>query len=125
MFPISVKFQSLERSDFIENYVMEQAGKLARHGARIVSCNVMILAPHRKHQKGKIYHTHIQLFVPGGEVVVSHEPEMNPDHENAYLSIRDAFLKAKRRLDEYQQKLRADVKAHSLPTPKAEQPIQS
>ena len=55
------------------------------------------------HHKGNLYHVRIDISVPGDEIVVSREPHKDHSHEDAYVTIRDAFDAAKRQLDGYEQ----------------------
>jgi hypothetical protein len=40
----------------------------------------------------------IDLTVPGAELVVSRDPELDHGHEDVYVAIRDAFDAARRQL---------------------------
>jgi len=61
---------------------------------------VVISAPHRHHNQGKVFHVNILLNLPGREtLVVNHEPEKNKGHEDAFVAIRDAFQSMERELE--------------------------
>ena len=113
--PIQVTFRDMEHSDFIEAEVRKKAAELDRFSDRIMSCRVVVEAPHQHHRKGKLYDVRIDLTLPGKEIVVSHSGPKEHAHEDAHVAIRDAFLAATRQLEDYARKRRGQVKAHETP----------
>jgi cold shock CspA family protein/ribosome-associated translation inhibitor RaiA len=127
-------------SEVIEKAIREKADKLDAFYDHIMSCRVLVEAPHRHHRKGKLYHVRIDLTLPGGEIVVKHEPKRLTDtparvqgapevmvsethepgkyaaHRDIYVAIRDAFDAARRRLQDYARRRRGTTKLHSPPT---------
>jgi ribosomal subunit interface protein len=109
----------MARSDAIDTVIREKVEKLESFYDRIMSCHVIVEAPHRRHQKGKLYHVRIDITVPGGgELVVKREPSKHAAHEDIYVAIRDAFDAARRKLQDYARRQRGDVKSHE-PLPRA------
>ena len=92
--PVQVTFRNTEHSDFIEAEVRKKAAELDRFSDRIMSCRVVVEAPHRRHQKGKLYAVRIDITLPGKEIVVTHSGPLDHAHEDAHVAIRDAFLAA-------------------------------
>lgn len=113
--PIEIIFHNMDKSEAVEARVREKSEHLEKLDERLTSCRVTIEAPHKSHRKGNIYQVRIQLDVPQGPIVVSHEPGDIHAHKDVYLAIRDAFHAAERQLKEYRQKLRGDVKTHEVP----------
>jgi len=111
--PLQITFRNLDHSDAVEAAIKEKAQKLERFSHHITSCHVVIEADHQHKHKGNLFHVRIDITVPGDEIIVSREPHLNHAHENAYVTIRDAFDAAKRQLDDYEQIHRRDVKQHS------------
>lgn len=121
----------MDVSPAVEARIREEVAALGRYFNRITSCRVVVEAPHQHHQRGKGFHISIDLHVPGSEIVVNHEPslhgtvansetgewekhlETQPDHKDIYVSIRDAFATARRRLEDYARVLRGDTKHHT------------
>jgi hypothetical protein len=86
---------------------------------------VIVEIPHRHHTLGEQFHVRIELGVPGGEIVVRHQPslhsavrrgdekewekqlEANPQHKDIDVVIRDAFKAVRRRLQDYARRQRA------------------
>lgn len=112
--PVQITFRNLDHSSAVEERVREQAAKLDQYFNRIMSCRVVIEAPHRHHHKGNLYHVRIDLTVPDAELVVSREPPLNQAHEDIYVVIRDAFDAMKRRLEDHARKRRKQVKHHEV-----------
>jgi len=134
--PLKVTFRNMPPSPAIEANIKEKAEKLDTFYDRIMSCRVIVEAPHRHHYKGKAYLVRIDLTVPGGELVVnrapkrldaakirlselsgkdlmeSHEPSKHAAREDIYVAIRDAFNAAGRKLQDYARRQRGKVKVH-------------
>ena len=113
--PVQVTFRNMDPSDAVEANVREKAGKLERFFDRIISCRVVVEAPHRRHTKGKLYNVRVDIGVPGKEIVVNHSGPKNHAHEDVYVAIRDAFNAAARRLEDHAHKIRGEVKTHEVP----------
>lgn len=115
-FPISITFRGMPSSPAVEANIRERAEKLTRFGARILSCHVVVDAPHRHKTKGEQYAVHVQLKLPHHEVAVSRENHAPLEHEDLYVAIRDAFDAARRRLEDRTRRVRGKVKLHREPT---------
>ena len=113
--PLQINFRDIPKSDAVEARVREKAEKLDKFYDKIMTCSVMIEAPHGHHHKGNLYHVRIDLTVPNGEIVINRDPKDNHAHEDVYVAIRDAFDAARRRLQDYARKQRGDVKKHEVP----------
>ncbi len=71
---------------------------------------------HRHGQNGKIHHVKIEIGLPGKrDVIINREPEQNHAHENLNVAIRDAFDKARHKLQDAAAKMSGDVKARNVP----------
>ena len=110
--PLNISFRNMDPSAGIEARVREKAEKLERLYDRIISCEVVVEAPHRNHQKGKLYDVRINLSVPGDDINVGRTGPQNHAHEDVYVAIRDAFAAASRQLEDHVRKMRGDVKTH-------------
>jgi len=113
--PLQINFRDIPPSDAVEAKVREKAAKLDKFYDQIMTCSVMIEAPHGHHHKGYLYHVRIDLTVPNGEIVINRDPKDNHAHEDVYVAIRDAFDAARRKLQDYSRKQRGDVKSHEVP----------
>jgi len=127
---LQVTFRNIKSSPAVEEWVREAAGKLETFYGQITGCHVAVEVPHRHHVKGALYHVRIDLTLPGGELVIKREAnlgnsarrareteitkqeEIEVPHKNLRLAINDAFKAAARRLQDYAQRQRGDVKTH-------------
>ena len=109
---LQITARDMPLTDAIETAIHAKAEKLTQFFDRIVSCRVVIHAPHRHHHKGKSYHVDIDIHVPGAELFVKREPR-----EDLYVAIRDAFDAARRQLQSYARRHRNEVKTHDVDTP--------
>ncbi len=112
--PLEVTFKDFPPSDALRSRVAEHVAKLERVFPRIVGCDVTIQQPHRHHRTGRPYEVRIRLSVPGDLLVVSHDLTAGA-HEDVYVALRDAFAAMRRRLEDYAQRIRRDVKSRVEP----------
>ena len=134
--PLQITFRNMAPSAAIESNIREKATKLDSLYDAVMSCRVIVEAPHRHHRKGKAYLVRIDLTVPGGELVIDrapkrleaaksrpseepvkefaevHEPSKHAAHEDVYVAIRDAFNAAARKLQDHARRRRGKVKLH-------------
>lgn len=113
--PLSITFRHMDPSPALENVIRERAGKLERFCQDIIRCDVIVEEPHKHHQQGRLYHVRIDVTVPGKEIVVRRAPDQHHAHEDAYVTVRDAFDSMQRQLEDYVRKRRGDVKTHETP----------
>src|SRR3712207_4807603 len=104
--PLEITFHQIEPTPELEADIRERADKLSKLFERMTHCRVSVEALHRQHRTGNVYEVHIDMLVPGAELVVSREPNRakeryaNPDVRTA---VRDAFKAAERQLIEYKR----------------------
>ena len=128
--PIQITFRNLQPSAAVAARIRTEAAKLERYFSPIISCRVLIEAPHRQLRHGVRYHLRIEIGVPGNDIVVLHEPpsrrtlraaeiehpakrgETGAPHKDIYVAIRDSFDLARRRLEDYARVRRGAVKVH-------------
>ena len=114
--PLQITFKGIHASDGIEARIREKTGELERLFARIISCRVVVDAPHRSHHKGTHYSVHIDITMPGGgKVLVNRDPGPEATHEDVYVAIRDAFNAAERQLQDHVHRRGGKIKAHEAP----------
>ena len=113
--PLKISFNNVDHSDAVETRIREEVNKLERFFDRIISCRVAVEAPNRHGRKGKLYQIRIDLEVPGNSIIVDRAKPQSHAHEDVYVAIRDAFMAARRQLEDHARKARADVKHHEIP----------
>jgi cold shock CspA family protein/ribosome-associated translation inhibitor RaiA len=128
--PVQTTFRNMRSRVAIEEQIRAEVAKLATFYDRMTNCRVVIEVPHKHHRSGQHYHIRIDLTVPGGELVVMHQPslrhaiqqmevdkgqkdlEVDAPHDDLYVAIGDAFVAARRRLQDYAHRQRGAVKGH-------------
>ncbi|MFZ1104204.1 MAG: HPF/RaiA family ribosome-associated protein [Hyphomicrobiaceae bacterium] len=114
--PLQIMFEHIDRSDAIEAAVRKEAQRLERFYDRITSARVVIDRPQHRRHKGDTYSVRIHLTLPaGGHIDITREPAADGRHEDAYVTIRDAFDAAGRQLQDQARILDGAVKSHQKP----------
>jgi ribosomal subunit interface protein len=104
--PLHITFHGMDVSPALEARIREQVGKLEQFYDRITRCEVAVELPHQHQRHGRHWHIRITLSVPGSDLVVSRDPGRGEDHEDPYGAVRDAFLAARRQLEDHVTRLR-------------------
>lgn len=110
--PLKITFRDFDSSDAIRSAIQKRVDHLGHLFDRILNCEVVVSAPHRHHNKGKIFHVQIHLHVPGQVVHITRNPEKNLAHQDVYVALRDAFDAAERKLEDFIRVMRREVKQH-------------
>jgi ribosome-associated translation inhibitor RaiA len=105
--PLEITFRGMTPSAFIEGAAATWLERLRHVFDRIQHCHVRIDLPHRR-RRGLPFHVTLTLAIPGGDSVVVHGERID-----VYLAIADAFLAARRRLQDLAQIRRGEVKHHA------------
>lgn len=105
--PLQITIRDVEHSEALEAHIHSKVSKLEEFFNHITSCRVVVEMPHKHHHQGKQFNVRIDIGVPGSEIVINHD-----HHEDVYVALRDAFDAAKRRLEDYAQKIHGDIKTH-------------
>jgi len=113
--PMQITFRHMEHSPALEARIQELAGRLDRYSQEVMSCRVVVEAPHKHHHQGSLYSVHLDITLPGGEIAVARDQHDRHAHEDAHVALRDAFAAAERQLEQFVQRRRKDVKEHAPP----------
>ena len=126
--PLQVTFRNMAVAPVLEEEVRARAAWLETFYSEIVGCRVLIEFPHRHRSRGRPVHIRVELSVPGEDIVVNQETTRHlmfgdalseiahrtlagrPDHRDVVIAIHDAFDVARRRLEDFACRQRADVK---------------
>ena len=126
--PLQVTFRHMAAAPVLEEEVRARAAWLETFYSEIVGCRVLIEFPHRHRSQGRPVHIRVELSVPGEDIVVNQETTRHvtfddarseivhrtlagqPDHRDVVVAIHDAFDVARRRLEDFARRQRADVK---------------
>lgn len=132
--PIQITFRNLPPSSAAATRVRAEAAKLERSFRPIMSCRVLIEAPHRRHHHhdGAGCRLRVEIGVPGDDIVVVREPSARrrpagadtaqptkapsagpaARRQDFSAALRDAFALARHRLEEHARRRRGTVKVH-------------
>ncbi len=104
---VQVTLKDMPQSEAVESRIREKAQKLKRFSDRIMTCRVVVETPQRHKHQGKLYSAHIDLTVPGAELVANRAQD-----EDVYVAIRNAFAAITRQLEDFARRRRGEVKNH-------------
>jgi len=111
---VHITFRDMEPSDAVAARIRERVAKLEEFHPRITGCHVIVEAAKRR-QKATEYQVHIDLKLPAGELVVSHDHKNRRPADDMYVAVRNAFDAMERQLKSKAGRLRGEVKAHGAP----------
>jgi len=125
--PLQITFHHAEVIPDIEELIRAEAAKLERYYPRVMSCRVKVEQEGGR-RSGNLWNVRVDITVPGGEVVVNSEPslggtarqtkqasirkgmEIRRERQILQRAVRDAFIAARRQLQDFARKQRGDTK---------------
>ncbi len=110
--PLQITFRNVDPSEAVEAKIRERARKLERFNNDIISCRVVVEAPHKRQHKGILYNVKIDMTLRDGELVINRSSEKNRAREDVYVAMKEAFDAACRKLEDYSRRRRGEVKVH-------------
>ena len=117
---VQVTFRNMSAHAALSEAVQAGADWLETFHPDVAGCRVALEFPHRHKKHGRPLSIHIQLSMPGEDVIVSHQTLLHrapaapgsdttgEDHRDAVAAINDAFDVARRRLEDAARKRRGD-----------------
>jgi ribosomal subunit interface protein len=105
--PLELRQKDVTLPPAMADDVRERAYRLERHVDRITRCRVTLSGPGKHHRQGR-YSVQIDLCVPGAEIVIRKQEELNLE-----LALKKAFESAERRLGDRQSRKRGFVRMHA------------
>lgn len=109
--PLQITFHNMDPSEAIEARIREKVAKLDSFYRHIISCRVVVEAPHHQPHKASLAIV-IETKVRGKDLVAKRERRHHASRDDAYLVINEVFDAAHRQLEEHTRMMRHDVKAH-------------
>lgn len=110
--PLQILFRQMEPSNEIETKIRERCHKLEQFAEYLTCCRITIDAPSGHQQQEGHYQVSMDLTLPGSEITVRHQ-----SHQDVYVALRGAFDIARRQLEEYVRRRRAELKLHGRLSP--------
>jgi len=112
--PVKISYRGLEKSDQIDNLILDYARRLERFCDHINRCDVAIEQTNHNHNKGNPHRCRIDVTVaPRHELVADERQRDNGTHEPLKKVIHDAFKTMERELRRVVDKQRHDIKTHA------------
>jgi ribosomal subunit interface protein len=110
--PLQLTFRNLQASEALESYIRKRVGKLDDMSETLVSCRVVVEAPHKHQRKGRLYQVRIDMSLPGKTIAASSEQNLNQAHEDVYVAVRDVFDAVQRQMQEHVYRKKGHTKSH-------------
>lgn len=104
--PLDVTYRNRYRDEQVARRINSQVMKLEAFHDAIISCHVVVEAPHHRHRKGERYHVGIRLTVPHREITVGREEHEHHAQEDVHVAVHDTFKIVRRQLQEHFRELR-------------------
>jgi ribosomal subunit interface protein len=106
--PLQVTFRKMLPSPFVRERIRERTDKLEQYYDRVTGCRVVVEAPHRHHQKGKLYAIAVEVKVPGTTLASHRHPGHCHEHEDVYVALRDSFDSVERQIEDFARRRRGE-----------------
>jgi ribosomal subunit interface protein len=111
---VQITFHNLAPSAAAEAEIRERIAKLEERHGRITSCRVAVEAARRR-TRSTAFQVHIDVNLPGRELVVSHDHADRHPADDLYVAIRQAFDAMGRQITRTAHRRRGEVKRHEAP----------
>ncbi|MDR3557494.1 MAG: HPF/RaiA family ribosome-associated protein [Syntrophobacteraceae bacterium] len=105
--PLDISARDVFVNGETEELIRDKASKLDRIYDQIIGCRVKIDKPHRSQRSGMTYNVSVDITVPGGELIVKRESD-----QDLRAAVVSSFETAQRRLKNYAERQRGEVKTH-------------
>lgn len=97
--PLQITYRGVDPSEPLSRLIHKEGTKLDTFFSRIVSCRVLVERDALHHREGAPYHVRVDLGVPGNELMT------DTTDKEPKVAVRDAFRRARRRLQAYADRL--------------------
>ncbi len=111
--PLEIVFRNMKPSQILKDLVKERVERLEHLHQHIIGCRVIIELESNAHRNGTIPDVHIDIQVPGRDLVVNQHSRGG----DALTSVHNAFDAAAHQLKEYKARKIGKVKSHDAMAP--------
>lgn len=110
---LEIAFHNMDTSPSLESLIAERVNRLKQRFSRLVGVRVAVEKQMAQHRTGNVFDVHVELMVPGTDLVVSRPAKVQKRYSNpdAATSVRDAFDAAERQLLDRKGKQRNPARA--------------
>jgi ribosome-associated translation inhibitor RaiA len=110
--PLQIHFHDLPVSPALESLIREKAAKLEQFHPNLTGCRVVVDKPHQHSQQGDQFSVVVDVSVPGATIVAN-----NASSEDPNVAVRDAFLAARRQVEDLVKRQRTEARQAAARTP--------
>lgn len=112
---VEITYHGMDPAAHVEERVDQRVKRLEQFFGRIVSCRVVVDAPHQHHRKGNQYAVRLEVRVPGGEFSIDRKPGDVNAHHDVLVAVRDAFDAMERKLRRWKDEHSGRPLVHTEP----------
>ncbi len=105
---LQISARGFELESGTEGLIRRYAERLDRFYGRITAVRVMVEVPQRRMGEPILYNVRFDVMVPGGEVVVTRQRQME-----VHTAIQRSYEAVRRRLQDYARRQRGKVKGQA------------
>jgi cold shock CspA family protein len=111
--PPEISYRNVKKKEEIEALIHRRISKLEKIGRSMTGCHVTVESPHRHQSSGNPIQVRIRANLPPGqELTVRRDSSEGGREEPLQTVLRKAFEAMERRIKEWTQRQRGEVKAH-------------
>ncbi|MBS3803610.1 MAG: HPF/RaiA family ribosome-associated protein [Oleiphilaceae bacterium] len=115
--PLEVKFNDVDRSQWLDDYIEERVERLDRMCDNLISCRVTVGRAQHSHNTGNPYRVLVEVtFPPKKDLVVDKQGTVGDTQVQLRPVIRRAFEAMEKRIQKETDMRNGDVKHHEEPT---------
>jgi ribosomal subunit interface protein len=108
-----IKFHDVERSEWVESYIVERVRRLERYAERITSCHVTLTQEQASQSKGNRYSVMVEVRIPPNhDLAAKKQKIVHEMHTQLPALINLAFGAIEKQLKRTAQLRRAEIKMH-------------
>ena len=103
--PLQISFHDMPVSPALEALIREKSAKLEQFHPNLTGCRVVVDKPHNHSQQGEQFCVTVDVAVPGATIVANQARNEDPN-----VAVRDAFLAARRQVEDHVRRQRGDAR---------------
>jgi ribosomal subunit interface protein len=107
-----VIFKDVDRSPWVEDYVVERLAHLEKFSQDITRCHVTLTREQSSQRKGNRYSVMVEVRLPGHDLAVKKQKEIHEMHTQLPAVINEAFGAIERQVKKTVALRRGEAKVH-------------
>jgi ribosome-associated translation inhibitor RaiA len=109
--PVEIAYRHYQPSEEVRAEIAAQARRLEALSPRITSCRVVVSGPQNRNRSGDVLEVELRIAMPNHrDIIVDRCRDHASEDEQALIAIRQAFVMAKRQIENAEQEMRDEVK---------------